>query len=196
MMELKAVVEGNLDAAVAERLGREVGFTVTIVRAQGGKREVLKRLSGYNHAARNVPGDRWLVMCDLDWQGCAPELIRAVLPERAERMCFRVAVRSVESWLLADPQLKDVLRLRSGRLPVNPDAEDHPKSTLRALARRSRSQSIVRDIAGIAGRHAPGPKYDEFLGTFARTKWDPRLAAERSDSLRRAIAAVERLAVR
>ena len=195
MMELKAVVEGNLDAAVAERLGREVGFTVTIVRAQGGKGEVLRRLPGYNHAARNVPGDRWLVMCDLDRQGCAPELIRTVLPERSERMCFRVAVRSVESWLLADPQLKDVLRLRSGRLPANPDAEEHPKSTLRALARRSRSRSIVRDVAGVAGRHAPGPKYDAFLGTFARTKWDPRLAAAHSDSLARALMAIEQLAV-
>jgi hypothetical protein len=97
---LKIAVEGSLDEAVVRRLASEAGLALDEVHGKNGKDRIEQRLLGYNNAARYTP---WLVLVDLDTEECAPSLRSHWLPKPAPLMCFRVVVRSIESWLLADP---------------------------------------------------------------------------------------------
>src|SRR3954471_10845125 len=96
---LSSAVEGPLDEAVVRRLAHEAGLSVGAVYGKNGKGRIRRQLHGYNNAAQHNP---WLVLVDLDQENCAADLRNLWLPEPASFMCFRVAVRAVESWLLAD----------------------------------------------------------------------------------------------
>ena len=192
MTFIEAAVEGVVDAVVARRLIEEAGGELPRDPfIKGGRGPLLRSAPRYRAAARYTP---WLVLCDLDRDQCAPGLLREHVDDRPPLFCFRVAVRTVEAWLLADPGLARFLQVQQSVLPANPDGELYPKIMLLQIARSSRSSDIRERIGGTPGRHEPGAAYNELLSTFARDQWDPVQAAERSDSLRRAIVAVERLA--
>ena len=144
------------------------------------------RLRQVNQAARHSP---WFALCDLDREECAPSRLRRYLPESAPRMCFRIAVRTVEAWFLADREgIVRFLRVAKDGVPVAPEDEHDPKSRLIALARRLRSRSIREGLVPSAGdRRAVGAEYALMMSEFARDHWSPRRAADRAPSLRRTI---------
>ena len=142
---ISSAVEGDLDHAVVRRLISHVGGEPGPVYGKAGKPFLRTRIGGYNNAARYGP---WLVLVDLDNDAdCAP-LLRAVwLPQPASHMCFRVAVRAVEAWLIADAEtLADFLGVSPGRVPADPESLPHPKGVMINLARRSRRRSIRQDM--------------------------------------------------
>ena len=94
---------------------------------------------------------------------------------------------------MADQEIARFLNIRQSALPSNPDDVPHPKRFLLHLARSSRSAEVRETIGGPQGTHQAGTAYTLQLRRFAEEIWDPVQAAERSDSLRRAIVAVERL---
>jgi len=62
--------------------------------------KIRKHIKAYNNAASYTP---YFVITDLDKNECAPTLIRGWLDEPLNKnMLFRVAVREIESWLMAD----------------------------------------------------------------------------------------------
>jgi len=113
-------------------------------------------------------------------------------------MYFRVAVRAVESWLLADAErLATFLGVPATSIPPDPDAESDPKRTLIGLAQRSRRSAIREDIVprrGSGSRVGPGyaGRLIEFVLT-AEDRWRPSAAVQRSDSLRRCVEALRAL---
>ncbi len=188
------LVEGLTDEAVARRVLEYVGLACGIVYGKQGKPHLLQRLPNYNRAAHFAP---WLVVVDLDRDAeCAPPFVRSVLPNPAGGMCFRVAVRAIEAWLLADAErLATFLSVPAARIPLHPDAELDPKATLIGLAQRSRRRDIREDMvprAGSGGRVGPGytGRIIEFV-TSARHPWRPEAAIQRSDSLRRCVDALQ-----
>lgn len=188
-----AVVEGPTDAAVAERLLEHVGLALGPVYGLRGKAYNDQRLKGYNNAARFAP---WLVLRDLDRDGpCASALVDALLPAPSSHMRFRVAVREMEAWLLADAgALSRHLSVPIGQIPSNPDDLPDPKRALVQIAQRSSKREIRRDMAPRAGSGAMvGPGYTTFVVEFARTRWRPEVAAIQSPSLARCIAALKTL---
>jgi hypothetical protein len=161
-----------------------------------GKAYLLKRLPNYNKAARFAP---WLAAVDLDQDAdCAPDFVRSVLPNPAVGMRFRVVVRAIEAWLLADfEQLAAFLHIPVSRIPIRPDAEPNPKRTLVNLARRSRRKAIREDIVpreGSGSQVGPGytGRFIEFV-TATEHLWRPEVAMQRSDSLRRCVEALHTL---
>lgn len=185
---IAVVPEGDLDYAVAERLIRNAGGTCYPAAVPRGRERILANMRGYAEASKH---GRWLILCDLEKDDCAPGLIARHLGESRGALQWRVAVRKIESWLLGDEELAKALAVSPARLPRNPDLVADPKVELVNIARRSRSRKVRNDLATETGRVGPG--YNRWLTEFVRDHWDPRRAAERSDSLRRAIAAVERL---
>ena len=191
MVYIRAAVEGRLDEAVARRLAADAGMDVANVYRTDGRANLISRLPGYAAAARRDP---WLVLCDLDQDECAPTLVAAAVQNPPELFCFRVAVRSIESWLLADPGLAARLEVSTTRLPREPDSERYPKRTMIRIARRSRNRDIRVGVGGSPGTADTPILYNVILGEFVESEWEPRRAAARSPSLGRAIGAVERLA--
>ncbi len=190
------LVEGDVDEVVVRRVLECVGLTCGRVFGKEGKPAVLSALSKYNQAARFTP---WLVVVDLDQDAeCAPPFVRTALPQPADRLLLRVAVRAVEAWLMADAErLADYLHIRPNRVPGDPDAEPDPKQTMVHLARQSRREAIRRDMVPREGSGARiGPAYESRLIEFAtrfERPWRPEEAARRSDSLRRCVEALKRL---
>jgi len=186
-------VEGLVDEAVLRRLIREAGMQCVAVYGKEGKPYLIEQLPKYNNAARYAP---WCILIDLDRDaGCAPEFIDRILPDRAPGMVARVAVREVESWLLADRvNMAKFLGVRQVDIPRDPDALDDPKRQVIDLARRSRYRAIAQDLVPRPGSgRAEGPAYTSRMIEFATRLWQPREAAELSPSLARCIAAIERL---
>jgi hypothetical protein len=107
-------------------------------------------------------------------------------------MCFCVAVREVEAWLLADrDQIARFLSVAVSRIPRSPDDLADPKRAVVDAARRSRARAIRDDIipAARSGR-AVGPAYTARMTEFVMTEWRPEIAAGSSDSLARCLTRV------
>jgi hypothetical protein len=193
---VSGAVEGIVDEAVFRRLVRSVGAEPGPVWGKTGKPALLDRLRSYNHAARFSP---WLVLVDLDHAAdCAPPFRTTVLPDPAPAMCFRVAVRAVEAWLLADrDRFAAFLCVEPTRLPENPDRHPNPKQHVVNLARRSRSHEIVEDLvpresSGRTEGRAYASRLMEFVSDDKRG-WRPHVAARSSDSLARCLRSLRRV---
>lgn len=186
-------VEGVADEAVALKLVAFVGAETGAVYGKQGKAHLRRRISAYNNAVRHAP---WLMIVDLDREAdCAPPLRQAWIPDPAPLACFRVAVRAIEAWLIADAQaLAGFLSVDGNRIPENPETLDDPKRTMVNLARESRRKAIFEDMVPRpeSGRRV-GPAYSSRLVEFASQYWRPEVAARRADSLGRAIRALQQL---
>jgi len=190
---VSAAVEGLIDEAVARKLIWHVGAMPGAVYGRSGKRYLRQKLAGYNNAARR---SRWIVLVDLDGEeNCATTLVRSWLPAPAPLLCFRVAVRTTESWLLSDPEmLCAFLRVSQKLCPADPEAVSRPKIAMINLARKSRSRDVCLDIVPRRGSgRVEGPAYNSRMIEFATNHWRPDRAAMLSDSLRRAIRCLRRL---
>jgi hypothetical protein len=190
MAVITLAVEGLVDSAVARRLCEDIGHDIGPVHILNGKTRLDPKLRAYNHAATHAP---WLVLRDLDHDApCAVELRQRLLPEPAARMIFRITVRSVESWLLADRRgLAQYLGVAANKLPTLPDQLDNPKQELVNLARLSRNRRIREDIVPEPGfGTSVGPGYTARVSEFVQGLWSPSRATEHSDSLQRCVHAL------
>jgi hypothetical protein len=143
------------------------------------------RVEGWNRAAQGCP---FLLLTDLDQGACPATLIAEWLKQpRHPNLLFRVAVREIEAWLLADAtNFAAFTQVDAGRIPPEPESLPDPKATLAELVRRSKSRLIRGDIVPSPGSTAKqGPGYNGTLGEFVRERWSPEAAAARAPSLAR-----------
>lgn len=195
-MSVVLVVEGDTDLPVARHLAADAGLSVFAEIDCGGKGRLDGELIGYNGAAQGSP---WFVLRDLDSDAdCAPIILANRLPVPSRWMCFRIAVRELEAWLLADVEgLASFLRVPVNRLPGAPELEPDPTRTLINIARHSRSRAIQKAFVPPRGSSAQvGPLYEASLIEFAANYWNLERAVARSDSLRRTRSALRALAGR
>ena len=192
---VSAAVEGIVDEAVVRTVIAHTGAVAGDVYGKQGKEYLRQKIAGYNNAARRSP---WIVLVDLDReQECPPPLLNAWLAQPAPNLCFRVAVREVEAWLMADVErLAAFLRVARNTIPANPEGLDDPKTAMVNLARSSKRMAIREDMTPRPGSgRQVGPAYSSRLIEFVSSFWRPDVAAMRSDSLRRAIDCLRRLTV-
>ena len=185
---VRIAVEGNLDEAVAERLITLCGGRLGKVSPKQGRPYVLEHIGGYNEGARY--GGIWFVLVDLDQQPeCAPELVAEMLSDPAAGMCFRVAVREVEAWLLADRAgFARWASVPTGIIPVDVEAIPKPKEQLIEIVRRSRRRERRDAIVPRPGsRRTEARDYTLTLTEFVASDWDVEAAARAAPSLDRAL---------
>jgi len=192
-VSVSAAVEGIVDEAVARKLIAAAGGRPGPIYGKNGKPALREKISGYNHAARHAP---WFVLVDLNGDAdCAVPFCKSWLPAPQRELCFRVAVRQVEAWLIADPAaLAAYLTVARGRIPANPENLSNAKTAMVNLARQSRHKAIQQDMVPREGSgRAVGPAYSSRLIEYVESRWRPDVAAHHADSLRRAINCLERL---
>ena len=186
MAYISGAVEGISDEAVLRRVVIARGAAMHRVQVQGGKANLRRALPGYNAAAQR---DAWLVLVDLDGDfDCAAALVTDWLPAPSTYMRFRVVVRKIEAWLLADrDRFTTFFSVPRSAVPDQPDEVPDPKSTLLAAIARSRRNAIRADMLPRSGSgRQVGAAYTSRLIEFASDSeqgWRPDVAALRSPSL-------------
>ena len=188
---ISAAIEGTVDEIVVRRLLENAGdFDLSGVYGRKGKDWIRQKINDYNKAAQFF---NWFVLVDLDLEyDCAPQLISKWLPQPAPFMLFRVAVRSVESWLLADREhIARFLGVREKDVPANPESLYHPKESMIHLVRKSKRSEIRQDMLPRDGSGLKiGPAYSSRLVEFINHQsrgWRLDIAAKNSDSLNRCL---------
>lgn len=188
-----AAVEGIVDEVVVRKVIAHAGGRPGPVYGKAGKPALRESINGYNNAARHAP---WIVLVDLDGDAdCAPPLRQDWLPAPAHQLCLRIAVRQVEAWLMADTTtLASYLGVARSRVPQVPEDLPNAKVGMVNVARRSRRNAIRVDMVPRPGSgRSVGPAYASRLIEYVEAHWRPGVAAERAESLRRAIVCLERL---
>jgi len=187
---VSGAVEGPTDEAVLRRLLEEAGVAAGSVFGKSGKAFLRQNVQRYNRAAHHFP---WIVLVDLNREAeCAPALCKAWLPNPASQMCFRVAVREVESWLLADRErFARFLSVAITKIPRNPESLEDPKRAIVDLAAQSRRREIREDMTPRPGSgRRIGPAYTSRIIEFVTDRhfgWRPNVAAKSADSLHRCL---------
>jgi hypothetical protein len=169
------------------------GFEVGLTLGKKGNSYLKSKITAYCEIAKREPV---LLITDLDNTACAPLLISSWLGHinTPNNFMFRVAVREVEAWLLADQgAIKPLLGKQHTKVPRNPDSIPNPKEFLLNLAREA-PRDVRRDL--LAERDAiasQGIGYNQRLCDYVNTSWSPTHAAQRSESLCRVIRRMEHL---
>lgn len=193
MNGLSLLVEGDLDETVGRCIVGHVGGEVYTVFGKKGSGYIKKKLLSFNNAAEGIP---LLVIVDLmDTRNDCP--LRAVgdwLPDAHQNTIFRLAVREIESWLMADREgMSQFLRVAKSKIPFNPEHVDDPKRSLVNIARRSQSARIRRLLVPAENSTATeGPAYTSEVQEFVRESWRVEVASQKAESLERCVTAVRK----
>jgi len=190
-VKINVVVEGNLDEYVVRKIihfcNPPLKFTIAVL-VKNGKEAILKKIKGYNEAAKT---SLWFVLVDLDRDNCPPELVNTWFKDVsiARFLCFRVAVREIEAWLLADRKnIARFLCINEKSVPNDPETIPDPKREIIDLAKRSRKRYIRQGIVPNEISYArEGPAYSSILAEFVSQHWDVNNACKQSPSLLRTI---------
>lgn len=179
---LLAACEGILDEAVLVRLTRDADLEPSWIDVTRGKVSLDARIGNYASVGRTM---RFLALRDMDRDAeCAPTLVQRLVPRPTPAFRLHVAVRSIESWLLADAAgLAAELGVPSSRIPSRPDELDDPRAEILTLVRRSRKARLAQELLPSTPGARFGPGYTARFVTFVTTKWDPVSARTRSASL-------------
>lgn len=187
MIPIAVATADELSEAIALRLISELKRPHQVIHKLGRKGNGYLRTkmdSWYQMAEHQL----MMVLTDLDRSKCLVEfrdqwLVHRPLPPS---LVFRIAVREVESWALADHQAMRELVGKKGVLPMAPDELPDPKQALLGLGRTA--PKSVRDdlIKSNDGQLRQGLGYNARLTHWINTVWCPQRAAERSPSLARA----------
>jgi hypothetical protein len=186
LIPVNLAIEDELSEEALRRMLGDVGrFAIGSAYRRGGYGYLRKTIGGWNQASKGTP---FLVLTDLDRYECPRALISnwLTVPQHPN-LLFRVAVREVESWLLADPKnLSRFFGVAERNVPTQPDDLGDAKAALIDIARNARAGLIRDSIVPHRGSTAKqGPGYNSCLTDFVRGHWDLVSASANSRSLAR-----------
>ncbi|OQY28497.1 MAG: hypothetical protein B6244_07030 [Candidatus Cloacimonetes bacterium 4572_55] len=191
---INLVVEDRLqEEALKKILGSILPkYHIPRVFCKNGRGYIKKKLESFNQASSITP---YLVLTDLDRNPCAPDLIKKWVTDFAlhPNLIFRVAVREVETWLLADRKnFANFLGVSKDKILREIESEKFPKQLIVRLAKKSKKRLIREKIVPRCKYVKVGPEYNSALVEFILTKWDYKVAAEASNSLSKLILSLRR----
>lgn len=196
MSGITLATEDELSEQVGLCLVAEVGLHAHQCLRRGGFGYLRSRVGNFCQMAAREPV---ILITDLDQSACAPALIADWLQgaARPAGFVFRVAVREIESWLIADHDaLRALMGPRVRSITDDPDGLIDPKRTLLQIAEKA-PRDVREDL--LARRNAvasQGLGYNARLCEMVREHWSPTRAAHRSPSLARMRRRLHELAAR
>jgi hypothetical protein len=188
MRHLFLAVEDELSESVGSRLlheafGEHRLFTPLRRNGNGYLRSRLGKFC--EMAVQNIV----VLITDLDRASCAATLKQDWLNarEQPKGLLFRVAVREVEAWLMADRSaFSRFLGVKESIVPEDVEGLSDPKEKILHLAKQAKPE-VKEDLLprrGVMARQGTG--YNMKLGEFVSNHWCPQRASINADSLRRA----------
>lgn len=155
-----------------------------VIRDARGGPNFWKEAKRYNEAAVHT---LVLGLADVEQAVCAGGLIVANLPTKSAAFHLRLAVRMLESWLIADRiAIASFLGVSQARIPHDPDELAHPKRLLVTLARGSTKRTIREAMVPDDSGGIVGPDYVATMAAYIESHWNVERARAESPSLNRA----------
>lgn len=197
VIPIRLAVEDALSESVLRRAlsERPIQYAIGAVYRRGGFGSLKRQTPGFNSAAKACP---FLLLTDLDTYDRPPDLIQDWLGHPPHpHFLLRVAVREVESWLLADMgELAQYLGLKKPVKVAPQEIASDPKAALLRLALGARPR-IMHDALvwqdKKSGQLFQGPDDNGTLAGFVVKHWDTGRARKRCPSLERFFVALARL---
>ena len=193
MRFLYLVAEDQLSESIAKKIiSQFTDYKVYCIHTRGGRGYIEKRLLEYNRSAKTLS---FFVMVDLDQSLCAVDYIKAQFGRTAisQNMVFRVAVKEVESWILADQGgFSHYFEIPKQKMPHTPDQLPDPKQSLVGIIKKyCRNKTFRENIVPQPKSGAlTGPGYNSALIPFIEKKWSVKQASQTSNSLNRCVRAL------
>ncbi len=193
IIPIQLAVEDDLGEAIMTKIFIESGrnYFITACYGKKGNTYLKQKIAGFNSAAKGSP---FLVLTDLDNEECAVMLIEEWLhAPKHHNLLFRVAVREVESWILAHrAAFAKFLGIKQSLIPESIESIPNPKELLILLASKSRYRNLRESIVPAIGSTAKkGPDYNAVLSFFVSNNWSAFEASKHSNSLRRAMSEIQ-----
>jgi len=196
MALISTLVEGELDLSVATKLLLHTKHEVGTAYGRGGFGYIKKTVSGFSRVARGG-GANYLALVDfMDTRcDCPAAVVSEWIGESHKNMVFRVVMREIESWLLADSQaIASFLQVSVNKIPSDVDRLTDPKQTLINIARSSKSSIVRKNLVPAKGSTArEGTLYTSEMMRFIDDKWDVSKACKASPSLEKCIVRLNQL---
>jgi hypothetical protein len=194
MLVIHTIVEGLMDEAAATRIIAACGLQPGTCYGKKGCTYIKQKIGQFNQTAKSI---NYLALVDFMDTGaaCPAEVVMEWLPHPEPLMLFRVVVRELESWLLADRNnIASFLGVSVDIVPKSPESLPDPKQALINLARRSRKAKLREALVPSDGSTArEGRLYTSEMTRFIRDHWDLQAAREMAPSLNKCIVRVESL---
>jgi hypothetical protein len=136
------------------------------------------------------------VLCIADTDGTCPvAMLEKWFPSGVDsRFVLRFAVSEADAWAMADTAgFAKAFGVPAVNVPRDPEGLPDVKRELLRLAARSTIRAIRNEVPSVADPSKPGTGYNLHLCSFVASSWSALAAAERSQSIARAIGALERL---
>jgi len=187
-------VEDPLSEAVVRKLlsTSSVNYHIGSCFGKTGFGYLKSKINGFNKAAQGNP---FFVLTDLDTSfNCAPELVTNwITGVKHPNLIFRVAVKEVETWLLADKKtFSTFLKINQNLIPQNVEAVIDPKQTVIELAKKSPNRDLREDIVPPErSTRKQGPNYNNRMIGYVNDNWNILHAIKNSQSLLRAYQKIE-----
>lgn len=189
---INLVFEDVLSEAVLKEMLKQSQrpFSVGNCLNQRGYGKIKKVISGLNHAAKGMP---YLVLTDLDNAECPLVILSEWLTQpKHPNLLFRIAVKEVESWLLAHREaFAEFLGISVDLIPADVDKIYDPKQLLINLVKKSKKRNLRDAIVPDRNSTAKiGKDYNGQLIQFVNQSWQVASAQTNSPSLERAMNAL------
>jgi len=189
---INLAVEDALSEAVLKEMLKQTQrpFSIGTCLSRGGYGYLKKIIPGLNQAAAGMP---YLILTDLDNAECPLAIISSWLTQpKHPNLIFRVAIKEVESWLLAHREaFAEFLGITVSLIPANVDKIPDPKQLLINLARKSKKRKLREAIVPERNSTAKiGKDYNGQLIQFVQNYWQVESAQVNSRSLQRAMNAL------
>lgn len=184
MAVINLLVEGEIDEVVAHKIVCELGHQVGTCYGKQGSGYIESKIKDFNKSAQNICYLSLVDFMDTKCK-CPSEVISTWLPHKNSMMVFRVVVREIESWLLADRKnIAKFLNVSLEKIPLHPEREGDPKQKLVNIARNSRSPKIKSSLVPEQNSTAQvGILYTSEMKKFISEFWDIKSARKNSPSL-------------
>jgi hypothetical protein len=188
MAVINLLVEGEVDEAVARRIINECGYESGSCYGKKGFPYIKEKIQAFNKSAVVLCYLTLVDFMDTEFK-CPPEVVEKWLPHRNNLMIFRVVVREIESWIMADREnLAKFLQVNIEQIPLKPENEYDPKQKLINIARKSRSKAIRDSLVPKQNSTAQvGRLYNFEMKRFIRDYWSLENARANSSSLDKCI---------
>lgn len=164
-------------------------YQVSNCLCQGGYGYLKKRIASFNQAAAKAMP--FLILTDLNSSVCPPKMINSWLKgaPKHPNLLFRIAVKEVESWILAHREgIAAFLGISEKNVPMDTDSIPDPKAFLIKLAGKSRSRLLKEGLIPQPGATSrQGPNYNSRIINFIQENWDAGAASLHSKSLQRTL---------